>query len=108
MPTIENQSPVYSSLGGDPDLGELVDMFVDEMPDRIASLKTQGETREWGELRRAAHQLKGAAGSYGFNQVTPVAAALETSCNDLRGEEQILGDLDQLVSLCELLRAGTP
>ena len=107
--TMSPNTPLeYSTLGSDPDLGELVEMFVDEMPNRVATLKQHGGNTDWEELRRSAHQIKGAAGSYGFGQVTPFAAKLEESCAEVRNEEAILQNLDALVSLCERLRAGSP
>ena len=47
-------------LATDPDLGELVELFVQEIPDRISALETQGRSRDWQQLTRTAHQLKGA------------------------------------------------
>lgn len=99
---------VYSTLGTDPDLGELVDMFVDEMPDRIATLIDAFQTGDHDILRRTAHQLKGSLGSYGFDQLTSFAAELETAVADDTTEDQIRESLDALVSLCKKLRAGAP
>lgn len=102
----EDQTAIYSTLGGDPDLGELVEMFVEEMPDRIQTLQQQGAERDWEQLGRTAHQIKGSAGSYGFDPVTPFAAKLESSCREERSEQEIVDDLDRLVALCNQLRAG--
>lgn len=96
---------LYSSLGTDPDMEELVEMFVDEMPERIAKLCGQYEAGNWSELQRLAHQLKGAAGSYGFDTITPFAARLEGSIRDGRTEVQIREALDDLVDLCRRARA---
>jgi hypothetical protein len=52
-----NTDVIYSSLGADPDLGELVEMFVQEMPDRVSALETQAQSRDWAQLTRTAHQL---------------------------------------------------
>ncbi len=101
-------SPLYSSLGGDPDLGELVVMFVDEMPDRISVIQQALSDNDNESLQRAAHQLKGAAGSYGFNQLTPVAATLEYSVRDGEAEDQVLKAVEDLVGLCQRVRAGEP
>ncbi len=98
---------IYSSLGDDPDLGELVEMFVDEMPDRTQALSDQAETRDWEQLARAAHQIKGAAGSYGFDQITPFARDLELSAREGADEELILSTLGELVDICNRARAGT-
>ncbi len=99
---------IYSSLGTDPDLGEIVEMFVDEMPDRVGNLQRQFESGDREELRRAAHQLKGAAGSYGFDQLTPYAASLEGLIRDGNPEEEILKALDELAAMCLIVMAGAP
>jgi HPt (histidine-containing phosphotransfer) domain-containing protein len=99
---------VYSSIGDDPDMGDLVEMFVDELPNRVATLRQHGAAEDWEALERTAHQLKGAAGSYGFDQVTPIAAALEQSCEEFRSQREISAQLEQLIDLCNRLRAGAP
>lgn len=99
---------IYSSLVSDPDLGELVAMFVAEMPDKIENLLRLYDDGDRGELTRAAHQMKGAAGSYGFHDITPHAARLELSLKSDRPEEQIKQELDALLDLCHRVRAGAP
>lgn len=100
-------APVYSTLGNDPDLQDLVALFVDEMPGRIEKLIARFDAGELDELRRAAHQLKGAAGSYGFHAVTPLAARLEANLRGDALEDQIQADLDSLIALCGRMRAGS-
>jgi HPt (histidine-containing phosphotransfer) domain-containing protein len=97
---VANAEPLYSTLAEDPDLREIVDMFVDEMPDRIANLLAQCESGKWEELRRAAHQLKGAAGSYGFDAISPSAADLEDALYHHKPEAEILKATESLVALC--------
>jgi len=103
-----NSPHVYSCLAADPELGELVEMFVHEMPDRIGVLVAQAERQDWAQLTRTAHQLKGAAGSYGFHSLTPYAARLETAARQGREEKQILSALDELLDLCRHVRSGVP
>ncbi len=98
----------FSSLAADPLLGELVEMFVQEMPDRISGLENLARSRDWEELARTAHQLKGAAGSYGFHSLTPLAARLEHAAKDGRQEEEILASLNELLDLCRRVRPGVP
>jgi len=102
------QAPLYSTLGDDPDLGEIVELFVEEMPGRIETLVEQYNSGDWQSLRRTAHQLKGAAGSYGFEQVTPVAAELEQKLDRDEPEEQIRAAIEQLIDHCQRLRPGAP
>jgi len=97
---------LYSSLAADPDLGDLVQMFVDEMPDRIGGFEARLEVGDWHALQRSAHQLKGAAGSYGFDHLTPCAARLEQVLRDQRPEEEVRIAAETLIDLCRLVRAG--
>ncbi len=99
---------VYSSLAADPELGEIVDMFVEEMPGRVASLLDHFNQRDWDGLRQSAHQLKGAAGSYGFAEITPCAGKLESVLRDGEPEHRIYEALTELVDLCSRVRSGQP
>jgi HPt (histidine-containing phosphotransfer) domain-containing protein len=98
----------YSALCHDADLGELVDLFVAEVPDRLAQLQSALENRNWPELARFAHQWKGAGGSYGFPQLTPVAAHLEMLAKQAADETSLRLALDDLISVATKLRAGLP
>jgi HPt (histidine-containing phosphotransfer) domain-containing protein len=100
--------PMYSTLGGDPDLGDLVTLFVEEMSDRVANIQDLLKRSEWEELRRAAHQIKGAAGSYGFGAISPCAGKLEYAIRDQEPEENIRQAVEDLVTMCRRACAGTP
>ena len=104
--TATNPSVYYSSLAQDEDLSELVLLFVGEMPDRVAALVAAAENQNWEVLGQLAHQLKGAGGSYGFEQLTPFAKALEFAAKNQIGEGEILASLDQLLAACQRIRPG--
>src|SRR5574340_851014 len=87
--TLTQIDPLYSRLGGDADLGEIVAMYVDEMPGRVAALLDRLQSGDWEGLRRLAHQIKGAAGSYGFDTITPCAERLENALRQQQPEEQV-------------------
>jgi HPt (histidine-containing phosphotransfer) domain-containing protein len=99
---------VYSSLAGDPELGELVGMFIDEMPGRVMTLLEQLSKKNWDSLRQSAHQLKGAAGSYGFSEISPCAGRLEAVIRDDEPEERIRAAVIELADLCGRVRSGLP
>ena len=103
---MQSEQPVYSVFGDDPDLGELVEMFVGELPNRVSTLQTHAQDQDWESLRRVAHQLKGSGGSYGFDEISTYAARLEASCKQISKEQQILATLEELVGLCSRVRAG--
>jgi HPt (histidine-containing phosphotransfer) domain-containing protein len=93
-----------STLRGDPDLEALVGMFVDEMPDRIAAIRRSEETRDRDGLRRLAHQIKGSAGSHGFQPISDCAARLEDSIRDGQPEERIHQEVLALLDICAIAR----
>ncbi|MEX0818987.1 MAG: Hpt domain-containing protein, partial [Pirellulaceae bacterium] len=97
---------VYSTLGLDPDLGDLVEMFVDEMPERVARLRACWDNGDMNGLERAAHQFKGAAGSYGFEELTPDLQRLDHSIRLSREEAEILNAIEAVAELCSRVRAG--
>lgn len=101
-----NQAPVYSDFGGDEDLGELVELYVEEMPGRIQALIEASQNPESDELARLAHQLKGASGSYGFMQISRVAAQLEYAVRN--GADNIESLLQETINICQRAKAGTP
>ncbi len=100
--------PLYSSFATDPELSEIVELFVEEMPGRIQTLVEQYASGDWEGLRRTAHQLHGAAGSYGFDEISPMAARLERFLSTGEQEEPIRGAVERLIGGCKRARAGRP
>jgi HPt (histidine-containing phosphotransfer) domain-containing protein len=101
--------PIFSRLGDDPVLGEIVTLFVEEMPARVESLRSQAATHDWEMLGRTAHQLRGALGSHGFNGLTESAQRLEMAARTDAPQPETVGlALDELISLCQRLQAGAP
>lgn len=93
--------PIKSTLSNDPDMIELIQMYVEEMPERIAELERSWQGTRLDELTRFAHQLKGASAGYGFEQVGDAAAKLEQTLRlGIPDMERIKTELDELVSLC--------
>lgn len=98
-------SALISSLASDPDLGDLVDLFVCELPDRVRALQTAWERADRDGVGRFAHQLKGAAGSYGFGQLTPALKQLELLAREHGSEEEIELALQEVTQLCARVRS---
>ena len=99
---------IYSRLGGDPELADILCLFVEEMPARVAKLLRLLDEGNWEELRRTAHQLKGSAGSYGFEPLSPPANRVERAVLDNEPEEQIRESVMELVNLCSRVRYDVP
>jgi HPt (histidine-containing phosphotransfer) domain-containing protein len=94
----------YSTLCADPEMVEVVQEFLFELPLRLGQLQEALETRDWQSLTRYAHQLKGAGGSYGFPQLTPLAERLERMAKGQEPESLIGPTLDELVEVATRLR----
>lgn len=69
--------PILSEFATDPDMADLVELFVSEMPARIESLSKAWESRDYESLKRLAHQLKGASAGYGFPTIGAAAGVVE-------------------------------
>jgi HPt (histidine-containing phosphotransfer) domain-containing protein len=106
--TLVTEELYYSTLAKDADLAEIVAMFVDEMPLRLRDLQAQFGCANWDQLARLAHQLKGAAGSYGFDQITAFAASLEKAVRNGEPLSSVHAALEDLADACGRVRAGTP
>ncbi|MGL4941658.1 MAG: Hpt domain-containing protein [Thermoguttaceae bacterium] len=76
---MNSTTPLYSPLSSDPDFRELVTLFISELPERLESMQACLAKQDWSSLQKLAHQLKGAAGSYGFPLISPAAAELDAT-----------------------------
>jgi HPt (histidine-containing phosphotransfer) domain-containing protein len=94
--------PIRSVYENDPEMVALVRTFTADAPKRAQSLEDLLSQGQHEELRRIAHQLKGAGGGYGFPQITDAAARLEEALKE-DAEESVIKERTSI--LCEVLRA---
>ena len=106
--TVSDKVDIYSPLADDPDLRQIVEMFVQEMPGRTTLLLNQLLGGDWQALRSTLHQLKGAAGSYGFDPISHCAAKAESTLRNNASEEDIRAAIEELIELCGHARGGRP
>ena len=103
-------NPLRSQLAGDPDMAELIDLFVEELPKRIDSVVEAWRARELGTLQRLAHQLKGASAGYGFPTIGSAAAKVEDNIRARPPEQveldQLGANVNQLIDLCRRAAPG--
>ncbi|MBX3389339.1 MAG: Hpt domain-containing protein [Phycisphaeraceae bacterium] len=95
--------PLRSRFAGDAEMVELVEEFVQELPRRADALRGLLRASQFDELRRAAHQLKGAAGGYGFPTISDSAAGVERTLHSGVDTAQIAvlqRQVDELIDLC--------
>src|SRR5690349_20827952 len=102
----ELTEPIYSALASDPEMAELVALFVDELPLRSAAIRQAAAGEDWDQVRTLAHQLKGAGGSHGFPLITAAAAILERACKEQPASGEQVSALEQFAAVCGRARAG--
>ncbi|MBN2561327.1 MAG: Hpt domain-containing protein [Phycisphaerae bacterium] len=103
-----NAEVLVSEFADDADMIELVEMFVDELPGKALAIRQAMEKRDMEVLGRLAHQLKGAAGGYGFPTITDAAGELEMTTKADRVLDKLEAEVKQLIALCERARATAP
>lgn len=104
-----SQAPLRSEFASDPDMIELVQEFVQELPSRADSLQTLLQASAYPDLRRLAHQLKGAAGGHGFSPISESAAKVEKMLHatvDPAQLQDLRSQVDELVGLCRRATAA--
>ncbi|MEZ4407848.1 MAG: ATP-binding protein [Polyangiales bacterium] len=97
--------PLRSEFADDPDMADLVVTFATELPSRADAMRAALAAGDHDALRTLAHQLKGAAGGYGYPELTDAAAALEDAAR--RDDRPALeGRLAAVTDLCARAARG--
>jgi len=73
----------------DPELDELRREFLAEAAEKVREIETALESASIDRVTYLAHQLKGSGGSYGFKQISSVAAELEKTAEKAGDEAKL-------------------
>lgn len=101
--------PLVSTLSNDPDMRELIEMFVHDLPSRINAIAASAQADDLNRLRTYAHQLKGSAGGYGYEPISDAAARLEQAIkaqDDAPDLGPIRQEADALIAICRRAAQG--
>lgn len=102
----EPAEPLRSEFAGDEDFAVILDPYLAGLPAKRAAVSAAAAelpaNRE--PLQALAHQIKGAAGGYGFPQVTEAAAALLAACRE-GTDDAVRAEYDRLASLMSRMSA---
>ncbi len=96
---------IYSEYVNDADLVELIDEFAAGLEADVESMRKALENGDHDGLRRLAHQMKGAGGSYGYPMLTGAAMRLEGAAK-AKDVETCTVALDKLEVLCQAVDQG--
>ncbi|MBX3322630.1 MAG: Hpt domain-containing protein [Phycisphaeraceae bacterium] len=104
------RDPITSTFADDPEMKELIGLFIQELPQRVAALEQAWNSADLGSLRRLAHQLKGSAAGFGFESIGIAAGELESPLRDRPVQSDALDGVEhqfrELVALCSHAVAG--
>ncbi len=94
---------IVSELADDEEMTALVERFTNNLPQQAQRLEDAADAKERETIRRLAHQLKGAAGGYGYPTITTAASRLEQQA---REGETFAQALAEVCDLCRRARAS--
>lgn len=99
---------LISEFADDPDMAEIIEMFLGGLEERVTSLDSAFGTGNLTELASVAHQLKGAAGGYGYPIISSLAFDVEKLAKAGQADDVLRSTLDRLVLMCRRAIAGAP
>ncbi len=102
---IDMPETIYSEYADDTDLAELIDEFVAGLKEDIVSMRKALECGDHDGLRRLAHQMKGAGGSYGYSMLTEAGKEIEKAAKEKDYKTGIIA-LDKLEAYCHAVVRG--
>jgi signal transduction histidine kinase/DNA-binding response OmpR family regulator len=97
QPQITDQRLV-SIYADDPDMVGAIAEFILELPRQVAELQQLVNDADLPQLQVRVHQLKGAGGGYGFDEVTRLAATAEQSIKDNQDVSQVRSNVESLLA----------
>lgn len=92
---------ILAQMLEDPLFRDLIDDFIAEMPERIARLRSAAAGGDVETIRHLAHQLKGAGGGYGFDNISLSAARVEKYYLEEATSEELSHSIEQLANEVE-------
>lgn len=76
----QDDSPIYSQLGdNDPEIQSLLLRFIQGLPEMVSRIGQLYQQQDWSGFRQRIHDLKGAAGNFGFPMLSKLAEDIETA-----------------------------
>ncbi len=108
----QNSGPIQSQFANDPDMKELVELFISELPQRIDAINTAFQAGDTNSLKRLAHQLRGASAGYGYPTLGTAAGAVEDGLRSLAPTEtsrviaRLGAEVAALIDMCRRASAA--
>lgn len=104
--------PIHSEFAGDPEMKELIELFLSELPQRIESINAAFRDGDAATLTRLTHQLRGASAGYGFPTLGSAAGEIEDRLRTLGKAaaplalSKVSAEVNTLIDLCRRASAA--
>lgn len=92
-------------LREDAELRDVVEEFVEGLAGRVEELKKAYERMDFDMLTMLAHRLKGAAGSYGYPEISHICSQMEQRFRDHQLND-FAKFISELTSMAEAAKSG--
>lgn len=83
----------------DPEFQELIRSYLDYLMDSLVTFKMNCVNRNYSEIRKFAHNLKGSGGGYGFDDLTQLGSDISsaTKSEDAKKLDSLVKELEDLI-----------
>ena len=98
--------PLLSDFADDADMMEIIEPFVSGLDERAATMQKALASSDYEALSCVAHQLKGAAGGYGYPSISDAAKVVELGAKSREPASSLETPVARVVSLCAGARVG--
>jgi len=95
-----------SKLMAKPATAKLVEKFLAGLGQRVTAIQQSLQANDLPQLKTLAHQLKGAAGGYGFPSLTEAARKVEQAVASNADAKTISANVRGLADLCQQIKAA--
>ncbi len=93
--------PLRSDLAADEEFAELIELFTGDLDKKISDMHEMLDVDRLDDLTRLAHQLKGAAGGYGYPAISEAARIVEQQTKQGTVDGDLTQAVDDLATLCQ-------
>jgi len=108
--SISDQPHIISEFADDAEFCDLIQLFVSELPDRVAAIENAFGQGNHQEVTRLTHQLKGSGPGYGFPTIGEAAGTIEEwyRARSTPTHDELVAVREQIDTLTDLCRRAIP
>ncbi|MBN1394625.1 MAG: PAS domain S-box protein [Pirellulales bacterium] len=105
MTAEHEEGPLVSLYADDPDVAGILGGFVEGLDIQLSDMDRAYSEERFDDLKRFAHRLKGAGGSYGYPTLTDASKKLENAAA-AKDRPAVEKSLEDVAALCRAIKEG--